>query len=248
MKVANQVLERLKVEKHPDKTFVGRVLRGFDFMGYHFTLRAKKGLRVAAKTIENHLARIARLYEQGADIERTGNYTRRWLSWVNAGLAREPVINHYSCGIVSLKHSNDRCYFSSKSKRSSPARSGRPHRSSWRAVIGVTFVDSNHFHFHLHSYHLSAVPLTSSNSSHVLCLSPFSSFIMPLLNHNFRTFSRTVPFFYYPVLYPILLVVLTPMGHISSFGPSALRRCEYELPVILLYDRIELSMRLLPFS
>ncbi len=34
---ANRVLEQLKVEKHPDKTFIGRVARGFDFLGYHFT-------------------------------------------------------------------------------------------------------------------------------------------------------------------------------------------------------------------
>ena len=30
----NQVLVSLKVEKHPDKTFIGRTLRGFDFLGY----------------------------------------------------------------------------------------------------------------------------------------------------------------------------------------------------------------------
>ncbi len=27
----------LKLEKHPDKTFIGRIEKGFDFLGYHFS-------------------------------------------------------------------------------------------------------------------------------------------------------------------------------------------------------------------
>jgi hypothetical protein len=51
---ANMVLSKLKVEKHSDKTFTGKVDRGFDFLGYHFEPEAFKGLLVAKKTIENH--------------------------------------------------------------------------------------------------------------------------------------------------------------------------------------------------
>ena len=32
----NRVLHDLKVEKHPDKTFIGRISRGFDFFWYQF--------------------------------------------------------------------------------------------------------------------------------------------------------------------------------------------------------------------
>ena len=32
----NQTLNELKVEKHPDKTFIGRIAKGFDFLGYSF--------------------------------------------------------------------------------------------------------------------------------------------------------------------------------------------------------------------
>lgn len=35
VRITNRVLQRLRVEKHPDKTFVGRVARGFEFLGYH---------------------------------------------------------------------------------------------------------------------------------------------------------------------------------------------------------------------
>ena len=32
----NRTLAELKVEQHPDNTFIGRVRRGFDFLGYLF--------------------------------------------------------------------------------------------------------------------------------------------------------------------------------------------------------------------
>jgi len=36
IRIVNQVLNILKVEKHPNKTFIGRTDKGFDFLGYHF--------------------------------------------------------------------------------------------------------------------------------------------------------------------------------------------------------------------
>ena len=96
VRVTNRVLERLRVEKHPDKTFVGRVARGFEFLGYHLkpSLQADKAdarvsveeatpnispqldtepsceqtvqLRVAKKTRQRFVSRVTRLYEQGS--------------------------------------------------------------------------------------------------------------------------------------------------------------------------------------
>jgi hypothetical protein len=37
VKLVNEVLASLGLEKHPDKTFIGRIERGFDFIGYHFS-------------------------------------------------------------------------------------------------------------------------------------------------------------------------------------------------------------------
>ena len=34
--VLNGVLSSLRLEKHPDKTYIGRIEKGFDFLGYHF--------------------------------------------------------------------------------------------------------------------------------------------------------------------------------------------------------------------
>ena len=86
VKVLNQVLSSLGLEKHPQKTFVGKVERSFDFLGYHF--RAG-GLSVATKTLEHFVSRAARLYEQEPEpsgVSRLGLYVKRWRQWVLSGL------------------------------------------------------------------------------------------------------------------------------------------------------------------
>ena len=83
IKATNQVLDELLVEKHPDKTFIGRISRGFDFLGYRF---APQGLGVARVTVERFVERVSRLYEQGATASRIGEYAWRWWSWVRGGL------------------------------------------------------------------------------------------------------------------------------------------------------------------
>jgi len=39
IRLVNDTLAELHVEPHPDKTFIGRISRGFDFLGYAFTPR-----------------------------------------------------------------------------------------------------------------------------------------------------------------------------------------------------------------
>jgi hypothetical protein len=50
---------------------------------YHFEL---EGLSVAVKTIERFKERIARLYEQGADINRIGQHVLKWVQWTCVGI------------------------------------------------------------------------------------------------------------------------------------------------------------------
>jgi len=61
IRVLNSTFDELKLEKHPDKTAMGRTEKGFDFLGFHFS---PEGLSVAEKTIQKFLARAIRLYEQ----------------------------------------------------------------------------------------------------------------------------------------------------------------------------------------
>ena len=87
VKTLNEIFNTLKLEKHPGKTFVGRIGKGFDFLGYHFS---PQGLGVAMKTVENFVARATRLYEQEREnpqgSSQLGLYVQRWVRWTEAGL------------------------------------------------------------------------------------------------------------------------------------------------------------------
>ena len=96
----NQTLAALQVEQHPDKTFVGRISRGFDFLGYAFT---PAGLDAAPPTIEGRVERVSRLYEQGVDLIRIGAYPWRWLRWAKSGLGEpEERLAWQALGLIRL--------------------------------------------------------------------------------------------------------------------------------------------------
>lgn len=61
IRVLNETFNELKLEKHPDKTSMGRIENGFDFLGYHFS---PEGLSLEQKTIDNFVEKALRLYEQ----------------------------------------------------------------------------------------------------------------------------------------------------------------------------------------
>ncbi len=86
VRVLNQTFAALGLEKHPGKTTLGRIDRGFDFLG--FRLRPE-GITVAPETLARFMARAARLYERepGAvgDRSRLGGYVKRWRAWARAG-------------------------------------------------------------------------------------------------------------------------------------------------------------------
>ena len=46
---------------------------------------------VAMQTVQRCVERITRLYEQGADEIRIGDYVRRWWTWVRSGLGRVDI-------------------------------------------------------------------------------------------------------------------------------------------------------------
>ena len=83
IRVVNETLAELEVEKHPDKTSIGYIDRGFDFLGYHFS---RAGLTPARKTVQNFFDKLARLNEQQASAERLGQYVQNWLRWLRAGV------------------------------------------------------------------------------------------------------------------------------------------------------------------
>jgi hypothetical protein len=94
IRIVNKVLNVLKVDKHPDKTFIGKVERGFDFLGYF--LKPKK-LIIALSTLKGFATRITQLYGQGADCIRIGKYVKHWLKWVRAGIGGAVIMKGKEC-------------------------------------------------------------------------------------------------------------------------------------------------------
>ena len=103
VKTVNQVLNKLKVEKHPDKTYIGRIKdNGFKFLGYILRPEVKevkeikvnevkegkrkhKRLEPAPDTLKRCQDKLIRLYERGGQ-KSAGNYLKRWVSWVKGGV------------------------------------------------------------------------------------------------------------------------------------------------------------------
>ena len=75
---------------HPDKTFIGRIERASTAW---IIASVWRGLSVAARTVEQFVARAIRLYEQepvqALASARLGLYVRRWIRWTGAGLGRD---------------------------------------------------------------------------------------------------------------------------------------------------------------
>jgi hypothetical protein len=94
VKAVNQMLGAL--EKHQDKTFIGRIERGFDFLGYHFS---PAGLSVAKQTVGNFIEKASRLMSRSGGRRQPPPplemYVRRWLRWFHGwgpcGKADDPV-------------------------------------------------------------------------------------------------------------------------------------------------------------
>ncbi|VAW50966.1 AfaG [hydrothermal vent metagenome] len=79
VKQLNSEFNRMKIVKHPDKKFIEKIEKGFDFLGYHFST---KGLTIAEITWNKFVARLHLLYEQkkvSSDCDVIlGEYMRRW--------------------------------------------------------------------------------------------------------------------------------------------------------------------------
>ena len=97
VKTVSQALDTLLLEKQPEKMFIGRVEKGFDFLGYHF----RPGrMEVSASTKRRFAEHALRLYER--EQGRTGRqallgaYVQRWQRWAAPGLP-EPLPAQCTC-------------------------------------------------------------------------------------------------------------------------------------------------------
>jgi hypothetical protein len=77
VRLMNQVLVNLGLDKAKDKTFIGRIARGFDWLGYRLGGIDPQRVGIARQTWANHLDKLARLYEQAVSEEVVREYVRR---------------------------------------------------------------------------------------------------------------------------------------------------------------------------
>ncbi|WP_221624944.1 reverse transcriptase domain-containing protein [Burkholderia stagnalis] len=95
VKQLNKLMDSYGFEQHPDKTFIGKVDKGFDWMGFLFT--AGGCTAVAPRALANHLAKLRRLYEQARRLsdnerrKRVAEYRARWVVWAGK-------FGRYDCG------------------------------------------------------------------------------------------------------------------------------------------------------
>jgi hypothetical protein len=87
IKTVNQHFEKLKLKQHPDKTTIGKIKTGFDFLGYQF---GKEKITVSKRTLQNHIRRLSRLYEQKQHQPNLkmllDDYRQHWVTWVYSGI------------------------------------------------------------------------------------------------------------------------------------------------------------------
>jgi hypothetical protein len=102
IRTVNQHFNALKIEQAPDKTFIGRIEKQFDFLGYRFGL---PHLAVAQKTISNAVNMAIRLYEKKQTAPKRAvaldDYFIRWLRWVVAGIDDNSIKPFYVVGILT---------------------------------------------------------------------------------------------------------------------------------------------------
>jgi hypothetical protein len=87
VRAVNESLSALRLEKHSDKTFIGKIQRGFDFLGYRIGTAV---LKLADATVEKFVEQATLLYEQGrrqqSKAPLLGAYVRRGLGGATGGL------------------------------------------------------------------------------------------------------------------------------------------------------------------
>ena len=83
VRISAQVLSGLKLKKHPDKTYIVWIHKGFDFLGYRLNLTE---IQLSTKTKQRFIVKMSQFYEQGASKTRIGKYWQCWLRWALGGM------------------------------------------------------------------------------------------------------------------------------------------------------------------
>ncbi|WP_318422369.1 RNA-dependent RNA polymerase family protein [Photobacterium leiognathi] len=62
VKKLNQFFEKFSFTQHPDKTFIGKIAKGLDWLGFWFNQNGC--VSISPRALANHVTKLHRLYEQ----------------------------------------------------------------------------------------------------------------------------------------------------------------------------------------
>ncbi|MEA1877575.1 MAG: reverse transcriptase domain-containing protein [Bacteroidota bacterium] len=96
--LTNQLLEKLRLKQHPDKTYIGKAIKGVNFLGFHINPYV---IEIALSSIQSMLQNMVRLYEQNANNQRIGQYFKNWSKWYNMHLDREKCQHKIKTRVVT---------------------------------------------------------------------------------------------------------------------------------------------------
>ena len=96
IKLTHTILSALKLKMHPDKTYIGCIKKGFDFLGVHFGALPT----IAKASLEKHRAKLAQRYAQGASPVCIGDYVARWTSWYGSVLRASGGTNYNKTNLL----------------------------------------------------------------------------------------------------------------------------------------------------
>lgn len=107
VRALNRFFEAGEVEQHPDKTFIGRTERGFDWMGAQMGDAGVEG--IAHRAMANYGERLRRLYEQfrgrpAVQQARMSAYRKHWARWACIVLL---VATPYASAYLSVDDVNE---------------------------------------------------------------------------------------------------------------------------------------------
>lgn len=82
VRTMNRILEDLRLTKAATKTFVGRISKGFDFLGYRFGDTPQGEIKIAKSTWQNHFDKLTQRVRHKVNEVDLLDYIKRWWSWV----------------------------------------------------------------------------------------------------------------------------------------------------------------------
>ena len=84
IKIMHSILSDLKLRLHPEKQSIGKLRKGFSFLGY--TFQTNRQLKASKESVKRFKEHFRRLYEQGVGSRLLWNYVKKWNAYQHAGL------------------------------------------------------------------------------------------------------------------------------------------------------------------